>query len=101
MANPMTWEQKFAALCALGECSLKMRKPGDWYVLDRIELAHAGGLRSPTEAASCPERAVEEHWRQLVEDAPIGSHLRLSSGRRVDWNGFMWVDVELPAGGAS
>jgi hypothetical protein len=38
----MTWEQKLLAMQALTEVSLKMRKPGDWYVDARGRRVKAG-----------------------------------------------------------
>jgi hypothetical protein len=35
----MSWEYKLAALNALTEHTLKMRKPGDWYVFASIEIS--------------------------------------------------------------
>jgi len=40
-----------------------------------------------------PEAAVEEVWRKCVTELPTNMYLRTADGRRVRWNGFMWVDV--------
>lgn len=99
MSDRMTWEQKFAALNALAECSLMMRKPGNWYVRDQMEIARNGMLESPTQAASDPALAVEACWDQFVTNLSPSAHVFVySKNLRVRWNGFMWVDV--PSGSA-
>lgn len=87
----MTWEQQIQALKALGECSLKMRFPGDWYVsllgVSRVEGAMLSG--SGTRGKN-PEEAVENYWAWATDPH---HHLRVSPSRNVTWNGFMWADV--------
>jgi hypothetical protein len=96
----MTWEQKLAALQALGDCSLRMREPGDWYVCDHIEIGGNGFLLSPTCGETTPEKAVETVWAQYVTNLPSDRHLVINAGainrRHVRWNGYMWKD--LPVG---
>lgn len=90
----MTWEQKLAALDAIAETSLRMRKPGDWYVEARgryvvgngIEVARYGNGKTPQEA-------VENDWLQLVEGLPSDRHIRIRGGKEVRWNGYMWTEA--------
>ncbi len=94
----MTWEQKLAAFQALGDTSLRMRVPGDWYVsADSVNVkakpddCFVTGLYGN---GATPEAAVEDHWRQLASELEPSAHLSIRSGeRRVRWNGFMWADV--------
>jgi hypothetical protein len=92
----MNWEQKFAALNALKECSLKMRGPGDWYVSQSAELKEGGMLRSAFGNGKTPEDAVLNHWNELVNPAtslkPIVIAAYTGERREVFWNGFMWID---------
>ena len=82
--SALTWEQKLAALNALSECSLKMRKPGDWYVSQSVEVkqTEGDGVLVGSYGGTTPQEAVEEHWNALTED------------------GFMWVDLTTLAWGA-
>lgn len=95
----MNWEQKLAALNAITECSLKMRKPGDWYVSQAVELAEGGLLVSAYGNGSTPERAVLDHWRSVVDPANINKPIVFRANgrrRRVFWNDCLWVDCPLP-----
>lgn len=95
----MDWQQKLAALNALSECSLKMRKPGDWYVSQRVTVKRGSVLVGEYGNGVTPEEAVNDHWNQLAEDLPRGEYLvaDLSGSRKaVRWNGFMWDAVIEP-----
>lgn len=103
----MNYEQKFAALNALAECSLKMRKPGDWYVLQRSELKDGGMLIGSYGNGSTPEDAIEDHWNKLAMGSsatkPIVTFRHDGNGdQRFHhyWNGFMWVDCTPRASAA-
>ncbi len=92
----MTWEQKLQAAQALGECSLKMRVPGNWYVsCSRIERKEGGCLSSGGGCAGAtPESAVDEFWSWLTDSKYsiiVGAYT--DTRRAVTWNGFMWQDV--------
>lgn len=96
--NTMTWEQKLAALQVLCDTSLRMRKPGDWYVSARGRNVGGDGLlRGAYGNGPTPEAAVTDDWRQLAEMLPSDRFIvvdGLTSGRRqVRWNGFMWDEV--------
>lgn len=96
----MNWEEKFAAIKAIGgmDTAITMRSPGDWHVTGtRIEIAHDGMLLSTTEHGRSPQEAVELRWKQLTELTGKQTHLVLNAygdnRRHVRWNGYMWVDV--------
>lgn len=95
--NPtaMTWEQKFQALKELGETSLIMRKPGDWYVRTEVEVIRVGNdLITDCGNGATPEKAVEDHWHKFVESgATVVIDSTLIDRREYRWNGFMWQVV--------
>lgn len=90
----MTWEQKLQALSALSECSLHMRKPGNWYVQQATAVDDGKFLRGAYGNGMSPRGAVEDHWRQLTKKgAHVVVHAMSDKLRRdVTWNGFMWED---------
>lgn len=98
----MDWQHKAAALDALAEFEIKFRKMGDWYVSQNVEIKDSAILRSACGNGSTPDEAIEDHWRQLVDDiaaTPLYLVTRASSDtkrRAVRWNGFMWMDVHEP-----
>jgi|ERR1700743_251330 len=99
----MDWETKLAALNALSECELKMRKPGDWYVSQSIEIKDKSVLKSVCGNGVTPAKAVEDHWTQATEPASheyvIARHYwegEVYKRDAVRWNGFMWDRVEEP-----
>lgn len=97
----MTYEQKMAALNALAECAVKMRKPGDWYVEQSTEVTADG--RSVLEGrygdGTSPQDAIENHWKVLVTDLGPTEYIVIHSRdeqrrrRHLTWNGFMWEDA--------
>jgi hypothetical protein len=91
----MTWEQKLAALQVLCETSLKMRKPGDWYVsASGREIGGDGMLIGEYGNGKTPEEAVEDDWRKIAEFLPSDRYVvtgaMRGSRKQVRWNGFMW-----------
>lgn len=96
----MNWQQKFDALGAIGtEISVRMRKPGDWYVdhrgVDTKETPDSCCLVGRYGNGSTPEEAIENHWRRLTEEQPL-AYLWVSEfgkNRKVRWNGYMWRDL--------
>lgn len=93
----MNWEQKLAAIQALGDTSLRMRKPGDWYVSStRMEIGGDGMLSGEYGNGRTPEEAVEEHWR-IYTNLPPGKFIVIGAytdkRRQVRWNGYMWEDI--------
>lgn len=103
----MTWEQMFAAIQAIGEASLRMRKPGDWFVEQRsTEKKERGSsvIGSAYGNGATPEDAVRDHWRVLTDLKPneiIVIDSMRDTRRHVRWNGYMWADEpvnrEVPA----
>lgn len=91
----MTWEQKLQALSALTECTLHMRKPGNWYVQQSADVSDGKFLRGSYGNGRSPQEAVEDHWRQLTKKgACVVIHFMSDDRRReVTWNGFMWEDL--------
>lgn len=93
----MTWEQKLAALNSVARHALLMRAPGDWYVNAPIEIGGRSVLVGAFGNGKSPQDAVEDHWRQLVDDMEQnGDYLVCRDGQHVKvvrWNGFMWEDV--------
>lgn len=90
----MTWEQKFAALGALGgDISLQMRSPGNWYVtngFERVEDAFLSGglIQEPT-----PEQAVEKYWEWATQDSKYKILFVWGAKKYFQWNGYMWRNV--------
>lgn len=93
----MNWEQKLQALQALCDVSLKMRKPGDWYVSSNMSIAGDGFLRSNYGNGQTPESAVNNHWENyttlLSPESYIAVNQTFGPRKQVRWNGFMWEDV--------
>lgn len=92
----MNWEQKMQALQALGEVSLRMRKPGDWYVASHTEVKDGPILKSDHGNGATPQDAIEDEWMKKVTN--LGSKVLIidagrSCRRAVRWNGFMWQNI--------
>ena len=94
----MNYEEKLEALNALAECSLKMRKPGDWYVSQSVEVKNGGMLEGRYGNGETPELAIHNHWSELTELLKAGEYLVIKAygdnRKAVKWNGFMWQDVK-------
>lgn len=95
----MTWEEKFQALAAIGNISLHMRKPGDWYVRHDASLCWSQFKGGPYGNGTTPQEAVENHWEIFTTlKAPGYSELRAvlasvgGQKKEVRWNGFMWCE---------
>ena len=93
----MTWEEKFAALQALGDCSLRMRQPGDWYVDARgVDVKEGGMLAGRYGNWTTPEAAVLDHWERYTTQVEAGQVVVINamggSRRHVRWTGYMWRD---------
>lgn len=97
----MTWEEKFSACQALCDHSLRMRKPGDWYVSQvGAEISNGSVLIGGCViGASTPQEAVEQHWEWLTRPKP-DEWLVLDAHRptrqALAWNGFMWARITEP-----
>lgn len=96
----MDWQQKAAALDALAEIELRIRKPGDWYVFQDVNVKDECILIGSYGNGSTPEEAIEDHWRILTEETKFPKYLIANAGkptrRAVHWNGFMWSEVPEP-----
>ena len=92
----MTWEQKLAALNAITQHSLIMRKPGDWYVSSSMNIGGRGVLVGVFGNGATPDEAVDDHWRQFVDEIDKeGDYIVVDDSafpKCVRWNGFMWAD---------
>lgn len=93
----MTWEEKLMVLRALGDASLKIRKPGDWYVSQSVSVKRGGVLVGEYGNGTSPEAAVKDHWDKLAENM-TGEYLVCNEHRdqrdAFKWNGFMWDRVD-------
>jgi hypothetical protein len=95
----MDWQQKAAALDAVADIRVCIRKPNDWYVDQRIDVGGDGMLRGIYGNGTTPIEAIEDHWQQLVVNLAPGRYLVIDAAgekrRHVRWNGFMWVDLQV------
>lgn len=92
----MTYEEKFEAINALGEASVHMRKPGDWYVSQATEIKDGGMLCGHYGDGTSPEAAIEDHWRVLTELNPHQYVVINAAGpdrQALSWNGYRWASV--------
>lgn len=95
----LDYEQKLQALNAIAECSVKMRKPGDWYVCQGVEIKRGGCLVGEYGNGRTPIEAILNHWKTLTE-IPSDEYLviyKSGTRRAFKWIGFMWDVVEEPA----
>lgn len=92
----MTWEQKFAACMALSPATLHMRKPGDWYVSQNVEIKNGIMLMGEYGNGRTPEEAVSEHFAKLT-NLQSNQYLVVNAYSddriAVRWNGFMWAPI--------
>jgi hypothetical protein len=95
----LTWEQKLAALQCLADTSLRMRKPGDWFVNANDRFVCGNALQTGSFGnGKSPQEAVEDDWEKMTE-LSSGRYVQVRDGKRYRWNGFMWLDVTPdPAG---
>lgn len=100
----MTWEEKFAALQALGpsrEVCLMMREPGNWHVSASLSTHDDMFERGVTVSEPTPEAAVNAYWRRLVDDLPtnevVGVYRGSDGYKFYRWMGFMWREVDRTA----
>jgi hypothetical protein len=97
----LTWEEKLAAmkvLCGDAGISLGMRKPGDWYVVaSGRALVDGDMLRGEYGNGATPEAAALDDWERVVGSGRVIAADLYGKRRHVQWNGFMWVDVDRDA----
>lgn len=93
----MTTDEKFAAINALADANLCMRKPGDWYVSQSVEIKDGGMLIGEYGNGSTPEDAIEDHWK-ILTGISHPKHLIANAGterrKAARWNGFMWDHIQ-------
>jgi len=90
----MTWEQKLQALDALTGCALRMRKPGDWYVDQSVEIKRGSVLVGEYGGGATPEEAVNDHWAKLAESGErLVTRAMCNDRKEARWNGFMWEQL--------
>lgn len=93
----MDWERKAAALNALAPIEIKIRKPGDWYVMQHVEVKDGSILKSVCGNGADPELAILDHWNQAVDNIRHDEYLVVrayqDSRKAFRWNGFMWKEV--------
>lgn len=93
----MTWEEKIQALQAIAECTLRMRKPGNWYVSFNAGIGGDGFIRGDYGNGKNPEEAVIAHWDIFTTNLPSDRYIIVNGNykgeKRVRWNGFMWEDI--------
>jgi hypothetical protein len=94
----MDWEEKFEALNKLDPCALKMRGPGEWFVLPSVEIKTHHRLSTVGAMGASPQEAVEAYWLAVTDDLTDNQCIVARSGRptrtAVRWNGFMWSPVD-------
>lgn len=91
MQTNMTWEQKLMALQMIADTSLRMRKPGDWYVSTvGRDIGGNGILVGSYGNGATPQLAVEDDWRLMVETIPRDLYIATPKGK-FRWAGFMWA----------
>jgi hypothetical protein len=92
----MNWEQEFQACQALCEHTLRMRKPGDWYVSALgLNVKEGPFLCGRYGNGDSPIAAISDHWTKIT-NLKDDEYLVVDSykGRQaVKWNGFMWEPV--------
>jgi hypothetical protein len=89
----MTWEQKIQAMQAIGDFSLRMRHPGNWYIGHSVSRKEGNLLSGGLISAKTPADAVEEYWLWLTDPKHYIVLREAGARRAVRWNGFMWQDV--------
>jgi hypothetical protein len=95
--SSLTWEEKLQACQVLGNVSLRMRAPGDWYVDHNVEIRNGPILEGGcVTGATTPQEAAEKHWAWLT-DLLNGQYVVVNAYRdnrfAARWNGFMWAPV--------
>lgn len=96
----MSWEEKLAALQALTDTCLQMRRPGEWYVSARYRAIGGNGVLSGTYGEGLsPSQAVENDWLLIVEHLAPGLFIVIEAPdaprRHFRWAGFMWKELPV------
>lgn len=91
----MTYEQMMFAMRALSpDVSIRIRKPGDWYVsLPGVHISTGELIGSCGESGENPERAVINTWYAITILKPnevLVTNAYDDNRKEYRWNGFMW-----------
>ena len=94
----MHWEQKLDALSGLADVYLKMRRPGNWYAsMSGVEIKQGGMLAGVCGDGKNPEEAVNDLWRECVDELPADRYIVVNAHRdsrkAFRWSGYMWKEV--------
>jgi hypothetical protein len=95
----VNWEEKFMAINALSQASLRMRHPGDWYVEQSIEIGGDGLLTSVFGNGGTPSEAVDDHWIKITS-IQYSKYLVVGHGeqrRHYRWQYCLWKEVPQAA----
>jgi hypothetical protein len=96
MTDKLTWEERFEAMQSLGDCSLRMRKPGDWYMnLRGVNIRKDSMLSAVCGDGNDPITAILSTWRALTE-LKAREYITVDSmGKEFNyrWNGYMWKEM--------
>lgn len=98
----MTWQEKFAAIRALGDSpnatTLNMRAVGSWSInLDpTIDIGGNGVIVHPVATGPDSESVVNNLWEKMT-NLSDGEYIVVNGmsrrRRHVVWNGFLWEDL--------
>lgn len=87
-----SWQDRLAAMQVLADASVRMRKPGDWYVQQGISVSNGVILSGYYGNGSTPEAAVEDHWR-IYTRLDEGTWIAVKDGddrMNAVWDGDAW-----------
>jgi hypothetical protein len=88
-----TWEDRLGAMKVLGDVTLHMRKPGDWYAShSNVGISNGAIVSSGAGNGRTPEEAVNDLWRGLTQISD-GEWIAVGHGdNRINavWDGDAW-----------
>jgi len=79
------------------DVAVRMRKPGDWYVDQNVEVKDMDCLEGRYGNGETPYGAILDHWNKLTNLAPheyLVVNAMRSNRKAYRWNGFMWAEVD-------
>ena len=95
----MKWQEKAAAFNELDNSfRIQLRDNGEWYAsLPQVEIGGNGCLISISGSGIDPQEAVDDLWKQLVDELPDDKRLvrnaHTDNRREYRWSVFMWKEV--------
>jgi len=90
----MTWEQMLQAMQALERgTNPRMIQPGDWVCALPGEIGGDGMLITESGHGDSPKNAVIDAW-SIIKNLPNDRYLLIRDGSCVQWDGFMWVELD-------